>query len=309
MIREYFTLKNEFAEVFDMLTVEQAGELIKMVFRYVASGKHAKSEDTSVEVSFTFMRQYLDYMSENFDAKRNTSAENGKKGAEYGKLGGRPRRNAAPRTVNAPAGETMPAARAAERGTAKAESMECTAAEVSNVASPRDEAAYSAVQEETAARDNQKPLPRYAKTPKTPIGIGRVLEKEKEKIIQPQSRADARGGEKTSSKAAQWRKSLFFISVEHYMKTYGQKMLDVFFDYWGEMNAEGTKMRFEYCQDWNTEKRLALWATDREKEEKGGNDGEFITTADKERAERERNTADIVRRIKAQECGNNSFLR
>ena len=73
---------------------------------------------------------------------------------------------------------------------------------------------------------------------------------------------------KAASAATHERKEAFYHSLIPYADKYGKEMLRAFFDYWSEMNASQTKMRFEKQPTWELSKRLATWANNEKKYEK-----------------------------------------
>lgn len=70
-----------------------------------------------------------------------------------------------------------------------------------------------------------------------------------------------------ASAATLKRKEAFYHSLIPYADKYGKEMLRSFFDYWSEMNASQTRMRFEKQPTWELSKRLATWANNEKKYE------------------------------------------
>lgn len=87
--------------------------------------------------------------------------------------------------------------------------------------------------------------------------------KEKKEILSNESIK-----KKAASAATLKRKEDFYHSLFPYVGKYGKEMLRSFFDYWSEMNASQTKMRFEKQPTWELSKRLATWANNEKKYEK-----------------------------------------
>lgn len=87
--------------------------------------------------------------------------------------------------------------------------------------------------------------------------------KEKKEILSNESIK-----KKAASAATLKRKESFYHSLIPYADKYGKEMLRAFFDYWSEMNASQTKMRFEKQPTWELSKRLATWANNEKKYEK-----------------------------------------
>lgn len=76
---------------FDMLTDEQAGILIKALFRYSVAGENPEIPDKTVQMAFSFLADEIDRDTDRYEAICKRNAENGKKG-------GRPRKNASGKT-------------------------------------------------------------------------------------------------------------------------------------------------------------------------------------------------------------------
>ena len=90
----------------------------------------------------------------------------------------------------------------------------------------------------------------------------KIKEKEKKEILSNESIK-----KKAASAATHERKETFYHSLIPYADKYGKGMLRAFFDYWSEMNASQTKMRFEKQPTWELSKRLATWANNEKKYE------------------------------------------
>jgi len=95
-------------------------------------------------------------------------------------------------------------------------------------------------------------------------GIGEDKEKDNKKEILSNESIK----KKAASAATLKRKESFYHSLIPYADKYGKEMLRAFFDYWSEMNASQTKMRFEKQPTWELSKRLATWANNEKKYEK-----------------------------------------
>ena len=90
-MKDSFLLKTSWKSVFDDLGDKQAGVLIKAVFNYIATGeKPTMQSDLEIKMAFKFMSLDLDIFNESYEKRCKINKENGIKGAEYGKLGGRP---------------------------------------------------------------------------------------------------------------------------------------------------------------------------------------------------------------------------
>ena len=132
---------------------------------------------------------------------------NGKKGAEYGSLGGRPKNKKTP-------------------------------------------------------KETPKETPE--ETPKKPLNKNKNKDKNNKKEILSNESIK----KNAASAATLKRKEDFYHSLFPYADKYGKEMLRSFFDYWSEMNASQTKMRFEKQPTWELSKRLATWANNEKKYEK-----------------------------------------
>lgn len=92
-MKETFIVKTAWKSVFDDLSDKQAGVLIKAVFSYMATGEMpAGLNDGEIKMALRFMAIDLNTFSEKYESRCATNRENGSKGAEFGKLGGRPRK-------------------------------------------------------------------------------------------------------------------------------------------------------------------------------------------------------------------------
>lgn len=66
------------------------------------------------------------------------------------------------------------------------------------------------------------------------------------------------------------RKEDFYNSLVEFVPKYGREMVREFFDYWSEFNKSKTKMRYELQKTWETNKRLATWASKNDKFDSNG---------------------------------------
>lgn len=89
MNRESMVFYRSFMEATDSLEAEQYKKVIQMVLHYAMNGE--VPEEKGIEYSlFALMKPQID--------ANNKRYENGKKGAEYGKLGGRPKKETPKKT-------------------------------------------------------------------------------------------------------------------------------------------------------------------------------------------------------------------
>ncbi|MDD6211234.1 MAG: DUF4373 domain-containing protein [Bacteroidales bacterium] len=63
------------------------------------------------------------------------------------------------------------------------------------------------------------------------------------------------------------RKAAFYEACLAYTAAYGEKMVRDFFCFWSEANTSFTKMRFELERTWELQRRFALWAGRRRRQE------------------------------------------
>lgn len=77
--KDSFILYTEQIELFQELSDEQAGELIKGIFEYVKTGKAPEYTGMS-KMAFITIRQMLDRNAEKYEEKREKMSQNGKKG-------------------------------------------------------------------------------------------------------------------------------------------------------------------------------------------------------------------------------------
>lgn len=90
-MKETFVVKTAWKSVFDNLSDKQAGILIKAVFEYMATGEiHAGLADGEIKMALRFMAIDFDAFNKAYESRCVTNRENGRKGADFGKLGGRP---------------------------------------------------------------------------------------------------------------------------------------------------------------------------------------------------------------------------
>jgi len=104
-MKDSFILKTSWIGVFEDLNDRQAGVLIKAVFNYIATGEKPELTDSEIKMAFKFIMLDLDNFSRSYEKRCQTNRENGMKGAEYGKLGGRPRSDL--KTPKTPNGDTI----------------------------------------------------------------------------------------------------------------------------------------------------------------------------------------------------------
>lgn len=90
-MKETFIVKTAWKSVFDNLSDKQAGILIKAVFEYMATGEiPAGLADGEIKMALRFMAIDFDAFNKMYESRCATNRENGRKGADFGKLGGRP---------------------------------------------------------------------------------------------------------------------------------------------------------------------------------------------------------------------------
>lgn len=84
MKKDSFILYTEQQEVFDNLSDEEAGQLIKAIFNYVETGE-ASNLNKTLNLAFIPIRQNIDRNSEKWEETKNKRSEAGKKSAEIRK--------------------------------------------------------------------------------------------------------------------------------------------------------------------------------------------------------------------------------
>jgi hypothetical protein len=83
------SLKN--AKAFESLSDKQAGALIKAVFKYQIDSAPPRFLDRELLIAFAFVKQEVDYNNAEYEKRCMVNRENGALGAEFGRLGGRPK--------------------------------------------------------------------------------------------------------------------------------------------------------------------------------------------------------------------------
>ncbi len=71
-----FILNLEYKEVFDMLTDQDAGKLIKLIFEYVNTGKYTKPTNKILEIAFLPIKSMLDINFKKYEEKCNKLKNN-----------------------------------------------------------------------------------------------------------------------------------------------------------------------------------------------------------------------------------------
>ena len=84
MKKDSFILYTEQQEVFDNLSDEEAGQLIKAIFNYVETGE-ASNLNKTLNLAFIPIRQNIDRNSDKWEETKNKRSEAGKKSAEIRK--------------------------------------------------------------------------------------------------------------------------------------------------------------------------------------------------------------------------------
>ena len=86
--RESFVMYRSFVDALEMLSYESYGQAMRAINRYAIYGEIPEGLPADANIVFTMAKPQLDA-----NIKRR---ENGKKGAEYGRLGGRPKKDKNP---------------------------------------------------------------------------------------------------------------------------------------------------------------------------------------------------------------------
>ena len=79
MDKKSFLIYLEYEEQFNLLTDEEAGKLIKIIFKYERTGEIPKL-DGAIKMAFSFIKQQLDRNTEKWEKERKKRSEAGKKG-------------------------------------------------------------------------------------------------------------------------------------------------------------------------------------------------------------------------------------
>ncbi len=74
------------------LSVEERGQLLTVLMEYQFEGIYPQNLHGSVLVAWKFIEPFVVEMNERYEATCVKNRKNGMKGADYGKLGGRPRK-------------------------------------------------------------------------------------------------------------------------------------------------------------------------------------------------------------------------
>lgn len=101
-MKETFILKTKYGSVINKLSDKQAGILFKMLFEYVENGVNAGSKDDKIDMALEFIKLDLEAFNKSYEKRITANRENGKKGGEYGKLGGRPAKTITPKNPQKP---------------------------------------------------------------------------------------------------------------------------------------------------------------------------------------------------------------
>lgn len=88
-MKDSFVIYTKYEEQISLLTDTQAGILLRALFCY-QSNKQLPKMDGIVNMIFTVIRQQIDFDNQKYDEICEARREAGAKGAEFGKLGGRP---------------------------------------------------------------------------------------------------------------------------------------------------------------------------------------------------------------------------
>ncbi len=92
-MKDSFVIYTKYEEQISLLSDMQAGVLLRSLIKY-QSGQDVPKMDAVTSMAFAFIKQQIDFDNQKYDDICKARSEAGKAGAEYGKLGGRPRRTA-----------------------------------------------------------------------------------------------------------------------------------------------------------------------------------------------------------------------
>lgn len=88
-MKDSFVIYTKYEEQIALLTDQQAGVLLRSLFCYQSKKTLPKMDDV-VKMIFTVIRQQIDFDNQKYDEICKAKKAAGEKGAEFGKLGGRP---------------------------------------------------------------------------------------------------------------------------------------------------------------------------------------------------------------------------
>lgn len=88
-MKDSFVIYTKYEEQIALLTDQQAGVLLRSLFCYQSEKTLPKMDDV-VKMIFTVIRQQIDFDNQKYDEICKAKKAAGEKGAEFGKLGGRP---------------------------------------------------------------------------------------------------------------------------------------------------------------------------------------------------------------------------
>lgn len=92
-MKDSFVIYTKYEEQISLLSDVQAGVLLRSLIKY-QSGQDVPKMDAVTSMAFAFIKQQIDFDNQKYDDICKARSEAGKAGAEYGKLGGRPKRTA-----------------------------------------------------------------------------------------------------------------------------------------------------------------------------------------------------------------------
>ena len=305
MTRDSFIFYASFYEAMRCLDDVAYVAVSKAVNEYALYGNEIELDGTA--------KGFFQLIKPQIDAN-NKRYENGKKGAEYGKLGGRPRKNNPDNNPEENPNETpntenkafnnpeenpykTPNAKKTAFKNPKENPNETLSVEIE--VKPQEFAAIKGV-EITAGNDNFENVDfidnEQAKTPKNPKQTPNVNDNVNDNvnnnnslrgdfensavadattpttendfsanpIENPASPEKEKGGAEKEKRIDE-RAADFWEMIEPYKGSYGCEMLQAFYGYWTEHNANGRKMRFEMEKVFNIQRRLATWASNEKK--------------------------------------------
>ena len=93
------------------------------------------------------------------------------------------------------------------------------------------------------------------------------------------------------------RKQKFYDSLVPFVEKYGKEMIREFYDFWTEPNKSKTKMRFEMEVTWDTARRLGYWERRSYSFKSKGMKMEHPTTNEEAANMRDKNNADLMKRL------------
>lgn len=246
MKKKSFILYADFIQQIEMLSDEEAGQLIKAIYRYVAEDEPLNTDNRVLAMMFTSITQNIERDKAKYSVacERNRESAN-KRWRKFKELQEECKRL----QLNTNECERIqPHASAYNR--ISSNTLECERMRMdydndsdNDSDNDNDNGNTSSTIDSTFVLDNNNILKEENKKENTLTSI-------KEKS--------------TATDVAtllQKRKDKFYDSLVPFVELYGKNLIRNFFDYWTEPNKSQTKMRYELERTWDVKRRLRTWAS------------------------------------------------